>query len=55
MLFECAINSISFEGKVKAYNRLHEYHVNDTESGMLLVKVVLDKSGTKDHAIAMKK
>ena len=54
MLFKCIINSISLEGKVKFCNRSKEYHVGDNESGLLLSKVILDKSGLKTYATVMK-
>ena len=54
ILFECAINSISFEGKVKNYSHSHKYNINNTERWLSLIKVILGKSGIQTHATVIK-
>jgi len=49
-----SINSISSDRLVKIYNRSQEYRVVDYESGILLIKVILDKSGLQIQATVIK-
>jgi len=49
-----SINSISSDRLVKIYNRSQEYRVGDYESGILLIKVILDKSGLQIQATVIK-
>ena len=43
--YDCIINSLLSDGLVKVYNRINDYHVGDYESGILLLKIILDESG----------
>ena len=54
MLYDCIINSLLSEGVVKVYNRSQDYHIVDYESGILLIKVILDESGLQTYATVMK-
>ena len=45
MMYNCIINSLSIDGLVKVYNRSADYHVGDYESGILLLKVILEELG----------
>ena len=45
MLLEAVINSLSSNGKYKMYNRSEDFHTLGEESGVLLIKTILDESG----------
>ena len=54
MLFCYAQDSLSSEGIAKSYARQTDYHVNGAESGLLLVKVILEESGLRTNATVAK-
>ena len=54
MLYNCIISSLSSEGLVKVSSISEDYHWGHWESGVLLIKVVLDKSGLQINANVMK-
>ena len=54
MLFESVINSLSSDSKRKIYNRSNDFHTFGEESGVLLIKIILDESGLQTHATVMK-
>ena len=54
MLFEAVINSLFLDGKCKIYNRSNNFHTLGKESGILLIKTILDKSGLQTHVTVMK-
>ena len=54
MLFSCAQDSLSSEGIAKIYARQSDYHVNGVESGLLLVKVILEELGLRTNATVAK-
>ena len=54
MLFEAVINSLSSDGKCKIYNRSEDFHTLGEDSGILLIKTVLDESGLQTNATVMK-
>ena len=54
MLFKAVINSLSSDGKCKIYNRSKDFHTLGEESGVLLIKTILDKSGLQTNAAVMK-
>ena len=54
MLFSCILNSLSSEGKIRVYNRSKDFMVDNSESGTLLLKVVLEESGLQTNATVMK-
>ena len=53
MLFESVINSLSSNGKCKMYNRSKDFHILGEESGVMLIKTILDESGLQIHATVM--
>ena len=54
MIYDCIISSLSSDVLVKISNRPKDYHWGEWESGVLLIKVVLDKSGLQINATVMK-
>ena len=54
MLFEVIINSMSSEAKYTLYNRSDDFLILGEESGVLLIKTILDESGLQTHATVMK-
>ena len=54
MICECVINSISSEGKVKLYIRSKEFIIGIDASEIILLKVILDKSGLHTNTTIMK-
>ena len=54
MLFESIINSLSSNGKYKVYNRSEDFYTLGEESGVLLTKTTLEKSGLQTYATVMK-
>ena len=54
MLYNYIISSLSSEGLVKVSNIYKDYHWREWESGVLLIKVVLDESGIQINATVMK-
>ena len=44
VLYDCIISSLSSDVLVKVSNRSEDYNWGDWESGVLLIKVVLDQS-----------
>ena len=48
------INILSSDGLAKVYNRSADYHVGDYESGILLLKVILEELGLQTHATILK-
>ena len=54
MLFSCILNSLSSEGAIKVYNRSSDFMIDNEESGVLLLKVVLEESGLQTNATVMK-
>ena len=54
MMYNCVINSLSSDGLVKVYNRIGDYHVGDCESGILLLKVILEESVLQTHVELLK-
>ena len=45
MLYKCIISSLSSDGLFKVSNCSEDYYWGDWESGVLIIKVVLDESG----------
>ena len=54
MVWSCALDSLSSIGQVKIYSRSAEYKVLGTESGLLLLKVILMESGLHTNASIIK-
>ena len=54
MIFDTVINSMSSEGKYKVNNQSNGFHVLGDESGILLIKTVLNEYGLQTHATIMK-
>ena len=54
MLYNFVINSPSPESFVKIYDRSQDYHVDDYEIGIFLIKVILDESDFQTYATVMK-
>ena len=54
MIFKCVINRMSLKGKGKVYNYIKEYHIDGGKNGLLLMKVILDESGSKTYDTVMK-
>ena len=53
MLFNCIVNSLSSDGMVKVYSRYDDFTTAGYNSGILLMKVVLEESGLKTNAKIM--
>ena len=54
MLSEAVLNSLSSDGKCKIYNRSEDFHTLEEESGVLLIKTILEKSGLQTNVTVMK-
>ena len=54
MVWSCALDSLSSVEQVKIYARSEEYKVLGTESGVLLLKVILLESGLQTNATIIK-
>ena len=50
MLFESTLKSLSTAGRMKIYTRYKKIHVDEMESGVLLLKIVLEEAGLKINA-----
>ena len=54
ILFQDVINSLSSDGKCKIYNRSEDFDTLGEESGIFLIKTILDKLGLQTNATVMK-
>ena len=54
ILYDCIISILYSDGLVKVPNRSEDYHWEEWESGVLLIKLVLDESELQINATVMK-